>query len=100
MKICPICKKANIDEKYSMCISCLNKTKENNQQDELIKVITMCNWNFGATQKWQKLALLNDLENQTNLTDIQKKIMDLLLKDLEKDILIIEDIKKEKNQKV
>lgn len=98
-KKCPICNSVDIADNYGMCVSCNIKAKQSNQKDYLKDIsenLKMCNWNFGAMQKWMKLSLLNDLEkNKLNLTRTQERIYNLLIKDLDKDFKAIEDIKKE-----
>ena len=100
MKECKSCGK-EIDDKYEYCIQCIQKVKETNTSQDMIKVLEHLNWNAGATQKWIKLMLLNNLENLKNgqgMTPTQQKIHKLLLKDVEKDFKNIEDISKELNE--
>lgn len=87
-----------IDERYEYCIPCINKIKQGNQNEGLLKVITQINWNLGAMQKWVKLFLLNHLEETTNKTTIQKNIHSLLLKDVEKDFKQLKQIKEEEER--
>ena len=84
-----------IDERYEYCISCINKIKQGNQNEDIIKVITQINWNLGATQKWIKLFLLNQLEDAGNKTITQKNIHSLLLKDVDKDFKQLKQIKED-----
>ena len=98
MKLCPQCKKTQIDDKYSMCLSCLKETGKSNQSvdlSEIKKILEQQNWNYGAIQKWIKVSLLNQLEtlkHHQGLTKIQQQIHISLLESLEKDFKNIKDI--------
>ena len=106
MKLCPQCNKNMIDDKYSMCMSCLKETKESNKSvdfSEIKKILEQQNWNLGAIQKWIKLYLLNQLEmmkHQQGLTKLQQQIHISLLNNVGKDFKNIEDISKEIENKL
>lgn len=87
-----------IDKRYEYCIPCINKIKQGNQNEDLIKVVIQINWNLGAMQKWIKLFLLNQLEETTNKTTTQKNIHSLLLKDVDKDFKQLKQIKEDEER--
>ena len=85
---------ASIKDEYDLCWKCMNEEKAN-KGDALVEMVEKCNWNFGTGVKIQKFRLLSELEGNKNKTDIQKKIHQLLLKDLEKDLKAVENIKRD-----
>ena len=101
MKLCPQCNKNTIDDKYSMCMSCLKETKEANKSvdfGEIIKKIEQINWNLGSINLTQKLGLLSKLETlkcKQGLTKIQQKIHKLLLDKADKDLKNVSEIEGE-----
>lgn len=104
MKLCPQCKKVEIDDKYGMCLDCLGKTKQANSGIDLSEIkdlIEKCNWNFGAIHKYIKLSLLNQLEtikNDRGLTKIQQAMLNELENGLEKDLKQLKGIKMEQEK--
>lgn len=91
-----------INDKYKMCLECLNKAKQLNNIDSkaIYELLEKANWNWGISAKLGKLTLLNSLENLKNekgLTEIQKRIHKWLLDDFEKDFKAVEGITKDQN---
>ena len=98
MKLCPECNKNQIEDKYSMCMSCLKDTKKANQGIDIgigIDKLKQINWNLGTIALTLKMRLLSDLENNDNKTPMQKRIHQMLLKKADKDLENFEKIKKE-----
>jgi len=103
MKPCPGGCGSNIGDGVELCSQCAYKkknptpnTSNKNTPQDISDILKHINWNLGASQKWMKLDLLNKLECQTTtLTEIQEKIHNSLLNDLDKDIKVIKDIKKD-----
>jgi len=101
MKLCPQCNKNQIEDNYSMCMTCLKETKQANQNVDLTDLIKKINWNLGSISLTQKLTLLNDLETlkcQQGLTKVQQKIHKLLLGKADKDLKSIENITEEQEK--
>lgn len=102
MKLCPQCNKNQIEDKYSMCMSCLKETKQANQNVDLKDIQEKINWNLGSISQTMKLSLLSEFEtlqgNGIGRTDTQKKMHSALLKDLDKYLKVMKDIKKEQEK--
>tara|TARA_Y100000310_G_scaffold215935_1_gene216889 strand:+ start:2250 stop:2561 length:312 start_codon:yes stop_codon:yes gene_type:complete len=103
MKICPQCKKNEIEDKYSMCMSCLNQTKSANQNvdtSEILKKLEQINWNFGTLVKQQRLFYLFQIsENFGNDRDNnRKRISEYFAQDIEKDLKQLKQIKEEQER--
>ena len=54
MKLCPVCKETEIDDKYSACMACNIKAKQANNTDDSNKILKEIaqhlkhiNWNLG-----------------------------------------------------
>ncbi|MAG61816.1 hypothetical protein CMI43_03305 [Candidatus Pacearchaeota archaeon] len=93
MKDCEGCGK-QIDDKYKLCLECLNKTKISNNSGDLKDILEKINWNLGSITKQQKLYFLYKISNDTT---IKEKILLFFSKDLNKDFKILNDIGGKKN---
>ncbi len=92
---------ADIDDKYSMCLTCLDKIKQSNSSidtSEILKKLEQMNWNLGSISQTLKLTLLNDLEKDAT-TQTQKKIHNALLKECDKYLKVLKDIREEQENK-
>src|SRR3990167_4039142 len=102
-KKCKTCSN-QIDDRYEYCISCVQKVKQGNQNEELLKVLTQINWNLGTKIKQDRLYYLFRMIMETNLLDNKKqieivtKIMDYFTQDLDKDFKQLKHIKEEQGK--
>lgn len=94
MKKCSGCEDL-IDEKYSQCIKCLNKTRELNSSEEILKKLEWINWNLGSTALLTRLNLLFNVAKEMRDVEMIEKIYKDLKKTYEKDISNIKKIKEE-----
>ena len=94
MKKCSGCE-VLIDEKYSQCIKCLNKTKELNNTEETKVLLTHINWNLGSLQLLTRINLILNTAKEVGDKEMIEKIYKDLKKTYEKDISNIKKIKDE-----
>jgi len=99
MKKCKLCG-TDIDDKYEYCIQCINKVKETNTMQEVVKVLSQCNWNLGTMTKQQRLYYLFLISEKygDNRENIRKKIFEYFSKDLDKDLKQLKQIKEEQEK--
>lgn len=92
------CKCGNlIGDQYTMCISCLNQSKQQNT-DSTTLLLKQINWNLGAIAKQQRLYYLGrllSLRNNVQDYPIFNEIITEFSKDLSKDIKQLNEIRKE-----
>ena len=103
MKKCPVCNKVNIDDKYSMCLTCLQEAKGANSNIDLKELLTTLkhlNWNAGSIMKNQRLYYLfkmSDSYGETR-TLVKRKIYEYFLNELDKDLKQLKQIRKEQEK--
>ncbi|MEK0351207.1 MAG: hypothetical protein QQN60_08290 [Nitrosopumilus sp.] len=104
-KKCPQCEKVEIEDKYSMCLNCLKGTQRANENIDvsgIFKKLEQINWNLGSISQTLKLSLLSDLESLKNTgagrSLTQKKIYEALLKDCDKYLKVLKQIKEEQEK--
>ena len=106
---CEVCGVKLENTNYKYCLKCINKVKEQNVMQDVLKKISgvedalkHLNWNAGSISKFMKLSILNDIESSSStekgITKIQQSIKELLLKDLEKDLKQLNQIKEEQEK--
>lgn len=101
MKLCPQCNKTQIDDKYSMCLSCLKTTQNSNKSADLndaLSKLKQINWNLGTIALTLKMGLMNQMESLKDKTPMQQKIHSVLSKKIERDLENFENIKKEQDK--
>ena len=94
---------ADIDDKYSMCLDCLGKTKQQNSNadnSEILKTLIHLNWNMGSIMKNQRLYYLFKMSESYGETRsvVKRKIYEYFLNELEKDLKQLKQIREEQEK--
>lgn len=104
MKKCKGCEKL-IDEKYEMCISCLNKTKEANSSSDMNNVLLgiqdillKTNWNHGIESLTGRLRLMVEVADKVGDKELIKEIYESLKETYKKDLKNLKGIKTEQEK--
>ena len=95
---------ADIDDKYSMCLTCLEKTKQQNSSvdtGEILKTLIHLNWNAGSMMKNQRLYYLFKMSENYGETRelVKRKIYDYFLNEFDKDLKQLKQIREEQDKK-
>ena len=94
---------ADIDDKYSMCLTCLEKIKQSNSNvdnSEIIKSLIHLNWNAGSMMKNQRLYYLFKMSENYGETRtlVRRRIYDYFLNEFDKDLKQLKQIKEEQEK--
>ena len=95
---------ADIDDKYSMCLTCLEKIKSSNSNadnSEILKTLQYLNWNAGSSMKNQRLHYLFKMSENYGETRtlVRRKIYDYFLNEFDKDLKQLKQIRDEQEKK-
>jgi|TARA_Y100000310_G_scaffold258198_1_gene266526 hypothetical protein len=99
MKKCKVCG-TEVAEQYDYCLKCINKVKETNLMQDVLKKLEQINWNFGTLVKQQRLFYLFQIcEGYGNdRQDVRKRISEYFSESVEKDLKVLKQIKEEQEK--
>ena len=104
---CEVCGVKLENTNYKYCLKCINKVKEQNLMQEVLKKLNgveasliHLNWNAGSIMKNQRLYYMFKMsESYGDARNIvRRKIYDYFLKELDKDLKQLKQIKDEQEK--